>query len=200
MAGRKPAKPGTVRFSGTGSTRRAYVATLSPEGKTKWVPRARWVWQTQRGPIAPGWVVLHWNGDPCDDRLANLCLGRRGDNLAIALDTPRVAERQRKRRAAGVATANRYRSEMARGHGYLATWWYAVCRRQQVVIDAPAQSATALRQQCGDGQRMPAGLVAVRGATLREDMRYRGYRRASVAEMITHYRERATQSTPGDAD
>jgi hypothetical protein len=51
---------------------------LAP-GSRGWYTFSRHVWETERGPIPPGWVVRFRNGDRHDARIENLYLARRAD-------------------------------------------------------------------------------------------------------------------------
>ena len=49
------------------------------DGLRAWYSMARWVWETERGPIPRGRVVRCRNGDAHDVRIANLRLAKRAD-------------------------------------------------------------------------------------------------------------------------
>jgi len=44
------------------------------QGKHKWIPCARYLWEKENGPIPDGKIVAHTNGDTMDDRPKNLIL------------------------------------------------------------------------------------------------------------------------------
>ena len=60
----------------------------------KWVPLRRYVWEQHNGPIPPGMVVRHKNGNQLDCSIDNLTLVSRSDNLRMnnSVDNRAIAQ------------------------------------------------------------------------------------------------------------
>lgn len=69
-------------------TTEGYLEIKVREGRRGWDSMARYVWQTERGPIPRGFVIRPINGDVDDTRIENLQLQSRAD-LARANYTSR---------------------------------------------------------------------------------------------------------------
>ncbi len=73
--------------------------------KDRWIPLARYLWQKAYGPIPPGMLVAHINGNAMDDSLENLVLINRRVNMlrlppdVWALRKARASEATRRRHA-----------------------------------------------------------------------------------------------------
>lgn len=72
------------------STRQVGETRLDKEGAVlvkvahrKWVRRSRLEWEKHHGPLPKGHIIFHINGDIKDDRIENLELLSRAENLAL---------------------------------------------------------------------------------------------------------------------
>lgn len=76
-------------------------------GQRGWMHYARYVWQQAHGPIPPGMVIVHENGDILDDALSNLRLMTRAGSLRhLRACRPDIEERRRL--AAAAASRKRH--------------------------------------------------------------------------------------------
>jgi hypothetical protein len=51
-----------------------YIQVKMVQGQRRWPFEHRVVWEHAHGPIPPGYVIHHLNGDRADNRIANLVL------------------------------------------------------------------------------------------------------------------------------
>lgn len=64
-----------------GKDHRKRVSLFSKTGNSKWISYARYLWEEAYGTIPNGYEVDHINNDKTDDRLENLQLLTREDNI-----------------------------------------------------------------------------------------------------------------------
>lgn len=70
----------------------------------RYIPYARYLWEQAHGPVPAGCHVRHANGDTLDDRLANLVLMTRSEQLAWLRQVHPEAEAKRRRRQGAART------------------------------------------------------------------------------------------------
>jgi len=165
--GTDPAPLGTVvvRTERTGPIRVGRRRTISARyikirmgGPTglRWMGYARWWWLENKGPIPPGQMVLHRDGDSLDDSPENLFLGGPGDKIRLAhsLD-PEMSRRNRESCREGTSMHNRLIAQIRRFRSPIARYWYPVADDVMVVIDLPHRSRrTLLAALGGDTSRL----------------------------------------------
>lgn len=71
---------------------RVYIKVAEP---SKWGFRSRYVWEQANGPIPPGYVIWHKNFNRLDDRLENLEMITRAENIRRILAIPNNSRKQR---------------------------------------------------------------------------------------------------------
>ena len=55
----------------------ASIRSKGWQSRAHWVPKARWLWERENGPVPDGQVVVHRDGDPANCELDNLvCVSR----------------------------------------------------------------------------------------------------------------------------
>jgi len=54
-------------------------------GRHKWIPYARYLWRQSHGPIAPGYFVVHVDGNTLNDDINNLRLVNNRQHLALQM-------------------------------------------------------------------------------------------------------------------
>lgn len=99
----------------------------------RWLPYARYIWQKHNGPIAPGYIVVHADGDFLNDAIENLRLLNRRQHLAFQQSrNPDMVPKQRrnvvrtnKKRFAAQRCVSAYR-KMRASH-QLAKWQCPAC-------------------------------------------------------------------------
>ena len=67
-----------------------------PDGTTKLEHRL--VWEQHYGPIPPGGVIHHKNGDGRDNRVENLELMQRASHSSLHMEDPTAAQREASRK------------------------------------------------------------------------------------------------------
>ncbi|HUU94036.1 MAG TPA: HNH endonuclease signature motif containing protein [Phycisphaerae bacterium] len=116
--GRKNARPGAPR-------RWIKVREDGPAVRY-WEPWARYLWRQRYGPIPPGGLIGHIDGDALNDALDNLALMTRAENLRrLGTIRPKAVQR----RAVAAAKANRKRRRDAahlRARGPIRTTYECV--------------------------------------------------------------------------
>lgn len=111
---------------------------MDGESCRRWRPFARWWWEKNRGPVPPGQLVLHEDGDELNDDPKNLVLGTPGMKLKLAHERdPRWSREQHGRAAAGCAEFNRKNGRINRAANFLKNYWYPVNDDLGVILNVP---------------------------------------------------------------
>lgn len=104
----------------------------------RWISYARWWWEKNKGPVPPGKLVIHVDGDELNDEPSNLELGTPGTKLVLAhARDPKWSKEQHKRAAAGCAEFNRKNGRINRAENFLRTYWYPVVDEVSVILNVP---------------------------------------------------------------
>jgi hypothetical protein len=104
----------------------------------RWMNYARWWWEKNRGPVPPGQLVIHIDGNSLNDDPKNYMVGTPGMKLALAhRRDPQWSKDQHKRAAAGLAEVNRKRGRINRAQNFLKTYWYPVVDDLGVILNVP---------------------------------------------------------------
>lgn len=137
LAGRE-CSVGTIRVRKASGKPPFRVIKVRMEGSQneRWRPYARVLWEQHKGPIPPGWDVLHKNGETLDDRLENLVLGGDADRAFLAQERLRRLGRDPFRNVRlGCAAHNRERAAARLLRGELCKWyWYLIDHDARTII------------------------------------------------------------------
>lgn len=129
---------GSIVLRRRGCPRGRRTRYIKVEGR--WRPFARHWWETNRGPVPAGMLVLHEDGDSTNDDPANLVLGTNGDVIQLChRRDPAMSERNRKAMRAGTAAFNRRRSRERRLAGFLDSLWYPVDFQERIIHNTPVK-------------------------------------------------------------
>lgn len=96
---------------------RAYVKM----GHGRWRPRAEVAWEAVHGPLPPGRLLHHLNGDPLDDRPVNLLAVTRAEHARIHAAKLTEARRAALKRAREQRSAGTGASEQCEPGGAVAS-------------------------------------------------------------------------------
>lgn len=107
-----------------------------PPGR-RWIGYSRWWWEKNRGPVPPGKLVLHKDGDSLNDDPSNLILGTSGMKLVIAHRDKQWSQDQHTRAAVGCAEWNRRNGRINRSKNFLKNYWYPVVDQMSVILNIP---------------------------------------------------------------
>jgi hypothetical protein len=104
----------------------------------RWIQYGKWWWTKNRGPIPPGQLVLHKDGDPMNDHPGNFIVGTPGMKLVLAHQRDEAwSKEQHKRCAAGTAEFNRRTARINREKNFLQSYWYPVVDEMGVILNIP---------------------------------------------------------------
>jgi hypothetical protein len=79
----KPKGTITIRTEKNSNQVRLIKVSGKSEGGHKWVPYARYLWEQEKGPIPPGMIIAHENGNSLDDRIENFVMVDRKGNIDL---------------------------------------------------------------------------------------------------------------------
>lgn len=126
---RRPGRGGPYAF--------VKVAEGGPQSRT-WRPLAVVRWEAAHGPVPPGKVVAHADGDAGNDDLANLILATRDD--VLFLSSERGFNRNPEQQRAATAAANAARARVRRLREIVPGWYMADPARRTIRnIGAPTR-------------------------------------------------------------
>lgn len=104
----------------------------------RWMHYARWWWEKNRGPVPPGKIVLHMDGDQLNDDPKNFVVGTPGTKLVLVHKRdPEWSRWQHRRAARKCAEFNRDRGRINRANNFLKHWWYPVVDEMSVILNVP---------------------------------------------------------------
>ena len=103
----------------------------------RWILYSRWWWEKNRGPVPPGKLVLHKDGNLLNDAPGNLMLGTPGTKLALAHENKEWSRRQHARAAAACGERNRLVARIRRMQKPLKSCWYPVLDNLGVILLVP---------------------------------------------------------------
>jgi len=104
----------------------------------RWIQYGKWWWTSNKGPIPPGQLVLHKDGDVSNDDPKNFMLGTNGTKLALRhRRDPEWSKEQHKRCSAGTAEFNRRNGRINREKNFLQSYWYPVVDEIGVILNIP---------------------------------------------------------------
>jgi HNH endonuclease len=131
---------------------------MDGESGRRWMPYAKWWWEKNRGPLPPGHLVLHKDGDPLNDDPKNLVAGSPGLKLVFAHQRdPAWSRAQHERAAAGCAEWNRQNGRANRDRNFIKNYWYPVVDNLGVILNVPFRKQKRLLACFGvDVSRYPA--------------------------------------------
>ena len=135
---------GTVKVAPNGTRRDRFhreIKVSNEKGGKCWKHYARWWWETHRGPVPAGKLVLHRDGNTMNDDPSNFVLGTHADQAFINHDAdPEMSERNYRAMRAGTARANRLRALQFRRENYLRFQWYPVDHGTRQIHNTPMRS------------------------------------------------------------
>jgi hypothetical protein len=108
--------------------------------RKRWRPLSRHWWETNVGPIPPGYQVFHRDGDSLNDSPDNLVLVRENRFALLFANNPAAAERRARASRRGVRRANKMRHEVmrsARGALFNPAAWYVCLHELKLVVWKP---------------------------------------------------------------
>jgi hypothetical protein len=108
----------------------------------RWRPYARHWWEKHVGKIPEGYNVYHRDGDTLNDDPGNFILCRSDRFRLIFATRPDALRNQQRRRAKGVATANRRRAAL-RESQLNPSAWYLVLPQSHAIVWQPCRSQRA---------------------------------------------------------
>lgn len=131
---------------------------MGGEAGRRWTPFARWWWEKNKGPVPPGHLVLHKDGDLLNDDPKNLLTGTSGMKLVLAHERdPQWSRAQHGRAAAGCAERNRKVGRVNRAANFLKNYWYPVVDDLGVILNVPFRKQKRMLACFGiDVSRYPA--------------------------------------------
>jgi hypothetical protein len=104
----------------------------------RWTHYARWWWEKNKGPVPPGKIVVHVDGDQLNDDPKNFKVGTPGTKLALVHQRdPEWSRWQHRRAARKCAAFNRDRGRINRASNFLKNWWYPVVDEMGVILNVP---------------------------------------------------------------
>lgn len=104
----------------------------------RWMHYARWWWEKNKGPVPPGKLVVHVDGDQLNDDPKNLAVGTAGMKLNLVHKRdPKWSREQHGRAAAGCAEFNRKNGRINRAKNFLKNYWYPVVDDMGVILNVP---------------------------------------------------------------
>lgn len=104
----------------------------------RWMHYAKWWWEKNKGPVAPGRIVVHVDGDQLNDDPKNFAVGTPGIKLALVHKRdPEWSRWQHRRAARKCADFNRARGRINRAENFLKNWWYPVVDEMSVIFNVP---------------------------------------------------------------
>jgi hypothetical protein len=108
-----------------------------PPGR-RWILYSRWWWEKNRGPVPPGHLVLHKDGDTLNDEPKNLMTGTCAMKFVLAHKRDaKWSKDQHVRAAAGCAEWNRRNGRVNRARNFLKNYWYPVVDDMGVILNIP---------------------------------------------------------------
>lgn len=111
----------------------------------RWMEYARWWWEKNRGPVPPGKLVLHMDGDALNDEPANIAVGTAGDKIAMAhLRDPEWSRKQHEGAAAACAEHNRLRGQIFNLRNTIMSNWYPVWDAEGIIFSVAFRKRKAL--------------------------------------------------------
>lgn len=122
------------------------VRMSGPAGK-RWVLYARWWWEKHRGPVPPGKLVIHLDGDELNDDPSNFALGTPGTKFKLAHQRdPGMSKDNRICIATKLGIYNRVRAKEDRKRKFQAEYWYPVVDALGIILNTPFRHR---RRLCG---------------------------------------------------
>lgn len=104
----------------------------------RWMHYAKWWWENHRGPVPPGKIVVHQDGDTMNDDPKNLMVGTPGLKLVLVHKRdPRWSKEQHRVAALQCARSNGARSRALRASRFLRDRWYPVVDEMSVILNIP---------------------------------------------------------------
>jgi len=130
---------GTVVIRKRNGTLARFVKTkMGGDAGRRWTHYARWWWEKNRGPVPPGKLVIHADGDQLNDDPKNFVVGTPGVKLdLIHKRDPEWSRWQHRRAARKCGDFNRARGRANRASNFLKTWWYPVVDEMSVILNVP---------------------------------------------------------------
>lgn len=190
---------GTVRIRksrrSNGSPYKVRFIKVAFKGPGRWRRYATYLWEQAHGPLPPGKMIIHLDGDPLNDCLSNLAALSPGEVISRShkLDPDMSAENRRgQRRLDAVRSFNRELAAVRRHLAWLPNAWYAVCHGRREIANVPFRSRRRLYHELGEdvigvngaisSRRLRdvearTGVSAVRGSELASDDRFVGYKK-----------------------
>lgn len=142
-----------IRQRNKGHRRRLarYIKVRMDGPKTgRWILYSRWWWEKNRGPVPPGQLVIHKDGDEMNDSPDNLILGTPGTKIVLAhRRDPEMSQRNHKNAAAGTAEYNRLAGKLHRLREILPLYWYPVVNSVRVILNVPFRRCKGVLEAFG---------------------------------------------------
>lgn len=161
-----------------------------------WKPLARYRWERKHGPVPPGMVVAHLDGDCLNDDFANYGLRTPGEVAQIhhARDAAMSASNRAQCRAT-LAAWNRLRSRLCRRTRGCRSGWFLVHPARRTIVDRVFKSRRQAFAHVGVRvARNGRGTIAsewevIRAARL-SDTRYASYQFVEAAAATSFNQKR----------
>jgi hypothetical protein len=114
---------------------RQWIKVEAGDGRFVWVPYARFLWEQQNGPVPPGYVVIHLDGDTMNDDPSNIAALSRRE----ALQATKIRHREKVHiwcaRGAKAANGRKDRSEAVAMYGSIVTRWECAACGADFIVD-----------------------------------------------------------------